>query len=159
VDTTQPMTVTTQFYTDNTGQNLVEIRRIYTQNGIEIQNSKVNVPGIPPLDSINEKFCNIEKQVFKDPNTFQKLGGLKRMSQSMQNGMVLVMSLWDDYEENMLWLDSQYPLNKPPSNPGVTRGPCSTTSGVPKYVESQYPNAYVKYSNIKFGDIGSTLKI
>lgn len=44
--------------------------------------------------------------------------------------MVLVMSLWDDYAEHMLWLDSNYPLNKNPAQPGVARGPCATTSGI-----------------------------
>lgn len=56
----------------------------------------------------------------------------------------------------MLWLDSSYPPTKPTSGPGVTRGPCAPTSGVPKDVESQNPNSSVTYSNIKYGDIGST---
>jgi len=34
-------------------------------------------------------------------------------------GMVLVMSLWDDNAVDMLWLDSNYPLNKDPNAPGT----------------------------------------
>ena len=34
------------------------------------------------------------------------------MGQAMKRGLVLVMSLWDDHEVNMLWLDSDYPLNR-----------------------------------------------
>lgn len=33
------------------------------------------------------------------------------MGKSMDNGMVLVMSIWDDHEANMLWLDSTYPTD------------------------------------------------
>jgi len=37
----------------------------------------------------------------------------------MENGMVLVMSLWDDHEAYMLWLDSDYPLDFPREKLGV----------------------------------------
>ena len=41
------------------------------------------------------------------------------MGDSMERGHVLVMSLWDDHDVNMLWLDSDYPLDKDPSEPGT----------------------------------------
>ena len=78
------------------------------------------------------------------------------MGESLDRGMVLVMSIWDDHEANMLWLDSQYPLDKSASNPGVTRGPCSRDSGKPQDVESKDANSSVKYFNVKVGPIGST---
>jgi len=56
------------------------------------------------------------------------------MGEAMNNGMVLVLSIWDDHAANMLWLDSTYPVDK--TGPGGPRGSCSTTSGVPKDVES-----------------------
>ena len=56
----------------------------------------------------------------------------------------------------MLWLDSDYPTTGDPSNPGISRGPCATTSGQPSQVESSAANAAVTFSNIKFGPIGST---
>lgn len=80
------------------------------------------------------------------------------MGESLKRGMVLVLSIWDDHEANMLWLDSDYPLNLDPSKPGVKRGPCSRDSGKPSDVESQFPTSTVKYSNIKFGTIGSTVQ-
>lgn len=80
------------------------------------------------------------------------------VAKGLQRGMVLVMSLWDDHYANMLWLDSNYPTDADPSKPGVARGDCATTSGEPSQVESQSPNAQVKYYNIKFGPIGSTFK-
>ncbi|KAG6838559.1 hypothetical protein C0991_000499, partial [Blastosporella zonata] len=73
-----------------------------------------------------------------------------------KNGMVLVLSIWDDYAVDMLWLDSTYPTTANATAPGVARGTCATTSGVPATVEANTPNASVTYSNIRFGDIGST---
>ncbi|KIM80652.1 glycoside hydrolase family 7 protein [Piloderma croceum F 1598] len=158
VDTSSKFTVVTQFITaDNTTTGtLTEIRRIYVQNGKVIQNSKVNIPKMTTYDSVTDVFCNDQKTTFGDPNSFEARGGLATMGQALSKGMVLVLSLWDDYADNMLWLDSDYPLNKSISTPGVARGTCATTSGVPSDVESQNPDSSVTFSNIKFGDIGST---
>merc|ERR1711913_94372 len=46
------------------------------------------------------------------------------------------MSMWDDHDANMLWLDSNFPLDKDPSEPGVNRGPCPEDSGVPADMEA-----------------------
>jgi cellulose 1,4-beta-cellobiosidase len=159
LDTKKKLTVVTQFITDSgtaTG-NLKEIRRLYVQNNVVIQNSKVNVPGMDAYDSITDDYCDAQKTVFGDTKQFQKQGGLARMGKAMANGMVLVMSVWDDHAVNMLWLDSvAYPTDADPSKPGIARGTCSTTSGAPTDVETNSPNASVTYSNIRFGDIGST---
>ncbi|KAJ2991251.1 hypothetical protein NUW54_g8246 [Trametes sanguinea] len=158
VNTNQKFTVVTQFHTNNnqTSGTLSEIRRLYVQNGKVIANSKTNIPGLGTFDSITDSFCNAQKQAFGDTNSFEKLGGLQQMGASFDKGMVLVMSIWDDHEAQMLWLDSDYPLDKDPSTPGVSRGPCPTSSGKPTDVESQSPDATVVFSNIKFGPIGST---
>jgi len=77
----------------------------------------------------------------------------------------------------MLWLDSSYPPEKA-GTPGGDRGDCAQSSGAPKDVESNIPNAYVSclpmprtttgvansfrsqviWSNIRFGPVGSTVK-
>ncbi|GLB38001.1 putative glycoside hydrolase family 7 [Lyophyllum shimeji] len=158
VDTSKKFTVVTQFLT-STGTasgTLSEIRRLYVQNGKVIQNSKVNVPGMTAYDSITSAFCSAAKTAFGDRDSFGEKGGMSNMSKAMANGMVLVLSIWDDHTANMLWLDSSYPTNGDPSKPGIKRGTCATSSGVPADVESQVPNSSVTYSNIKFGDIGST---
>jgi cellulose 1,4-beta-cellobiosidase len=80
---------------------------------------------------------------------------MKSMSDALGKGMVLVMSLWDDHYADMLWLDSTYPPEKA-GQPGSERGGCDAASGKPDTVESSQPNAQVTFSNIKFGDIGST---
>ncbi|KAG5635597.1 Exoglucanase 1 [Sphagnurus paluster] len=158
VDTSKKFTVVTQFITNtNTATGtLTEIRRLYVQNGVVIQNSKVNIPGITAGDSITGAFCDAQKSVFGDKTQFQAKGGLAAMGKAGGNGMVLVMSIWDDYDANMLWLDSSYPTTANPSTPGVKRGTCATTSGKPSDVESASPNSSVTFSNIRFGEIGST---
>lgn len=158
VDTRQKFTVVTQFLTaDNTTNgDLSEIRRLYVQNGRVIQNSKVNIPGMAAYDSITDDFCNAQKEVFGDTNSFENLGGLRQMGNAFETGMVLVMSVWDDHAVNMLWLDSDYPTDVPATNPGVARGNCPVSSGTPTDVENNSPGSTVVFSNIKFGDIGST---
>ncbi|PPR06726.1 hypothetical protein CVT26_001331 [Gymnopilus dilepis] len=159
VDTTKPFTVVTQFLTDDgtaTG-TLSEIRRIYVQNGKVIQNSHVNIPGLSSAyNSITTDFCNDQKAVFGDVTDFQDKGGLANMGKAFASGMVLVLSLWDDYAVNMLWLDSDYPTTSDPSTPGVARGTCPTDSGVPATIETSDASASVTYSNIRFGDLNST---
>jgi len=158
VDTKRPFTVVTQFVTSDGTANgdLSEIRRLYVQNGKVIQNSYTNFTGMGSYSSVSDKFCADQKNLFGDNNAFGKLGGVKRMGASLDKGMVLVLSLWDDHAAHMLWLDSNYPANATSSKPGIARGPCAITSGDPVEVESQYPNANVQFGNIRFGDIGST---
>merc|ERR1719238_2143025 len=76
------------------------------------------------------------------------------IDKALEAGVVLVMSLWDDHEANMLWLDSTYPVDS--TSPGSARGTCSTSSGVPKDVESSQADSKVTFSDIKYGPIGST---
>jgi len=155
VQTSRPFTVVTQFITSN-GQDsgdLTEIRRHYMQDGKVIPNSQTKIPGMKNLNSITTEFCATQKAAFGDPNDFQRKGGLQAMGRIFDQGMVLVMSIWDDYDAHMLWLDSDYPLTKSPSIPGVSRGPCDTSSGNPPIVERDHPNSSVKFSNIKIGVI------
>merc|ERR1712080_91814 len=158
VDTTKPMTVVTQFVTsDGTDSgDLVEIRRLFLQDGKIIEHPHTNVPGMGDFDSITQDFCDQAKVAFEDVDDYGEHGGMKGMGESLDRGMVLVMSMWDDHDANMLWLDSNYPLDKDPSKPGVNRGPCPEDSGVPEDMESNYPDATVKYFNVRYGEIGST---
>jgi cellulose 1,4-beta-cellobiosidase len=158
VDTTQKITVVTQFIT-STGTasgTLSEINRLYVQNGKVIQNSFATIPGLTTYNSVTTDFCTAQKNITGDTNSFQAHGGLPAMGTALGDGMVLVLSLWDDYAAEMLWLDSDYPTNASTTAPGVARGTCATTSGVPATIEVSDASAQVIYSNIKFGDIGST---
>ncbi|KAJ3129694.1 Exoglucanase 1 [Nowakowskiella sp. JEL0407] len=159
VDTTKPFTVVTQFLTaDGTDSGaLSEIRRLYVQNGKVIPNSMTTLPlSGGPYDSVSDKFCAAQKSLFQDQDIYTQYGGLKPMGDALTRGMVLVMSIWDDHEANMLWLDSSYPTDQDPTKPGIARGACPTDSGKPTDVETNQASSYVKFSNIKWGDIGST---
>jgi len=156
VDSSKPVTVVTQFHTsDGTDSGeLSEITRFYIQDGRKIANAKSDLDGVTPYDSITDANCQVQKDAFGEDNNFKSHGGMKAMSDSMERGMVLVMSIWDDNAANMLWLDSVYPPDA--TGAGAERGPCSPDSGVPADVEKANPDAFVQFSNIKFGEIGST---
>jgi cellulose 1,4-beta-cellobiosidase len=157
VDSSQPVQVVTQFITSDMSDtgDLVEIRRLYVQNGKVINNTVVSVNG-HSYDSVTDDFVKDEKIDFGDTPGFLPRGGLKAMGEAGERGMVLVMSLWADYAAHMLWLDSDFPTTEPATNPGVARGSCATTSGVPADLIKNHPDAYVKFSDVKFGYIGST---
>ncbi|KKK12991.1 hypothetical protein ARAM_000917 [Aspergillus rambellii] len=157
VDTNSPFTIVTQFITNDgtdTG-TLSEIKRFYVQDGTVIPNSESTWTGVSG-NSITTDYCETQKELFGDQDVFSVHGGLAGMGAAMDEGMVLVLSLWDDHAANMLWLDSTYPTGAPATQPGAARGTCSTGSGVPADVEASSPNAHVVYSNIKFGPLGST---
>jgi len=158
VDSSKPFTIVTQFVTsDGTDDgDLVEIRRHYVQDGKNIENSKASWPGLANMSSLTDATCKSTKQVFGDVDSFAKMGGMKTMGESLGRGMVLVLSVWDDLDDHMLWLDSNEPADQPASKPGVSRGPCSATSGNPPDVRSKYPGANVAFTNLKYGEIGST---
>jgi len=154
VDTTKPFTVVTQFVTEDgtDDSDIVEVKRFFVQNGRHIAHPESNVPGAKKqYDSITDEMCDDFKEVFGDQNDYKAKGGMRKMSDALGRGVVLVMSLWDDHADRLLWLDS-----KEGTGAGAERGPCPTSSGNPDDVERESPNAYVKYSNIKVGDIGST---
>lgn len=151
IDTTKPITVVTQFL--ESGGTLSSIRRFYIQNGVTYAQPNSDISGVTG-NEITSAFCTAQKAAFGDSTSFSDKGGLAQMSAALAGPMVLVMSLWDDYAVDMLWLDSTYPTNG--TSPGDFRGTCATTSGVPATVESQSPGAFVTYSNIKFGPINST---
>jgi cellulose 1,4-beta-cellobiosidase len=156
VDTSKKMTVVTQFI--GSGSSLTELKRFYVQGGKVIANPEPTIPGMTG-NSITQEWCNTQKKVFnEDIYPFNEYGGMASMGKGMAQGMVLVMSLWDDHYSNMLWLDSVYPTDRDPETPGAARGECDVTSGVPADVESSVPNAQVVFSNVKFGPIGSTFQ-
>jgi len=160
VDTSKPIQLVTQFHTtDGTDSGeLSRIERIYVQNGRVIANSQSLVPGVPG-NAVTDDFCRKQKSVFQDPNDFADNGGMAQMGRALKRGMVLALSLWDDDEVHMHWLDSIHiGPNKTESSAGVRRGPCAPEEGHPKNVRSKYPHATVKFSRISVGEIGSTFR-
>ncbi len=145
VNTLKPFTVATQFITtDGTDSgDLTAIRRYYIQDGKTIEGYTMTDANIAE-----------RKAKFSETNHFEKLGGMKGMGQSMDRGMVLALSLWDDSYVSMLWLDSTYPVGS--TAPGAVRGPCPTGNRDINYLRSTYPNSRVIYSKLTLSAIPSS---
>lgn len=77
-------------------------------------------------NSITQAWCENIRTVFDDYGSFVKKGGLPQMGRGLTD-MVLVLSVWNDFYSNMLWLDSNYPEDS--TKLGADRGSCPTTSG------------------------------
>lgn len=60
--------------------------------------------------------------------------------------VVLAMSIWNDAAQQMAWLDSG------------NNGPCQAGQGTPANIQSQHSDTHVVFSNIRWGEIGSTQK-
>ncbi|KAH7348657.1 glycoside hydrolase [Rhexocercosporidium sp. MPI-PUGE-AT-0058] len=157
IDTSKPVTVVTQFITTDgtTTGALSEIKRFYVQNGVTYAQPASDISGVTG-NSITDSFCTAQKTAFGDTDYFGTNGGMATMGNAFSKGMVLVMSIWDDYSANMLWLDGNFPADKDAATPGVARGACAATSGVPADVEASGRSSQVIFSNIKIGPIGST---
>ena len=157
VDTSKKITIITQFITSNnmTDDDLTDVRRLWVQDGVVYKNSNAKFTGLTG-NSLTDAFCDAEAKVFDYNNTFKAHGGMSEMGDAIGDGMVLSFALWLDSTAHMLWLDSNYPTDRDPTQPGVSSGPCATDSGVPADVLREQPYAAVTFSNIKIGDIGST---
>merc|ERR1712232_720313 len=105
-------------------------------------------------NSITTEFCQDWVDTTKDGTNFIQKGGFDAVDKALEQGVVLVMSLWDDHFANMLWLDSIYPTDS--TDPTNYRGSCSKSSGVAADVESQSASSHVIFSKIKAGKIGTT---
>merc|ERR1712048_1505941 len=138
INSQQPVTVTTQFITDDGTDNgqVTQVRQFYTQNGVTIEHPQYTVNG-NQHDRITDEYCADSVAQTQDGTNFLDKGGMKTISESLEQGVVLVMSLWDDHYANMLWLDSTYPVDS--SDPGAYRGSCSTDSGGPTPSPSPTP--------------------
>ncbi|EPE09822.1 endo- -beta-glucanase [Ophiostoma piceae UAMH 11346] len=170
VDTSRPFTVVTQFLAGHGNKTshgsfkprgnqehskpvLREIRRLYLQDGILISNVSTTAPYSnssaasrartskalsPDQIAISDEYCG--------SGVFEKLGGLRGMGEALQRGMVLVFSIWNDNGQYMSWLD------------GGNAGPCNATEGAPDEIFKNTPGTSVTWSNVRWGEIGSTFR-
>lgn len=132
VDTKKPFTVVTQFPAQN--GTLKSVVRKYIQNGKVIEDVKSEIP-------MDDAYCKAN-----GASTFMNNGAMKGMGGAMSRGMVLAMSIWWDESGFMKWLDSG------------NSGPCNATEGDPKNIVLVQPAPAVVFSQIKWGEIGSTFK-
>jgi len=157
IDSTKPVRVTTQFITDDgtDAGSIIEVRRTFRQGDAVVEIPSLDVGG-KQYSSVSPEYCESARDLFQDGTNFLEKGGFGAVDISFEKGMVLALSLWDDHYANMLWLDSCYPTDSDESVPGVCRGTCDEASGKPSDVEGTVPNAFVRYMNIRYGEIGST---
>ncbi|KAJ8114150.1 hypothetical protein OPT61_g3903 [Boeremia exigua] len=132
IDTKKPFTVVTQFPAKN--GVLQSVERKYVQNGIIFEDQPKNV-------TLNDETC-----AESGAEMFMKLGAMKGMGEALSRGMVLAMSVWWDEGGFMQWLD------------GGEAGPCNATEGSPENIVKVQPFPSTTFSNIKWGEIGSTFK-
>jgi len=160
VDSSKPVTVTTQFITDDGTDDgtIVEAKQFYTQNGKTIEHPMYTVNG-NKHNTITDDFCADWVADTKDGTNFLEKGGMGAVDTIFAKGGVLVMSFWDDHYANMLWLDAKYPVDADCETCiGCCRGSCPVTSGVPADVEKDVADATVKFSDIRYGKIGTTVE-
>ena len=85
---------------------MTEVKQFYTQNGRTIEHPKYSLNG-NQHNSISDKMCaDWVHETKDDTNSFAK-DGLQAVGDAFTAGVVLVVSLWDDHDANMLWLDSK----------------------------------------------------
>ncbi|KAI0974382.1 carbohydrate-binding module family 1 protein [Xylaria arbuscula] len=134
VDTTKPFTVVTQFITDDgtTTGTLTSINRKYLQDG------KLIASADPEGDVLTTDSCNAAD------SSAAEFGSLTTMGQALGRGMVLTFAIWNDAGQFMNWLDAD------------SNGPCNATEGNPTLIAENDPTTHVIFSNIRWGDIGST---
>merc|ERR1712185_774846 len=116
IDSTKPVTVTTQFITnDGTDHGkLTEVRQFYQQDGKIIEHPSYTVNG-KQHNTITDDFCADWVAVTQDGTNFLEKGGLDAVEKAID-------------------------------------------AGKPEDVEKDQADATVKFSDIKFGPIGSTTK-
>jgi len=163
IDTNKKLTQVTQFVTNDGSDSgdLVEIRRGWKQNGKVIVNTDAihlkDNNCIGQGNSLTDDLCKSQNELFGDYNHFAHHGAHKVMGESLKRGHVLAISLWDDVDVSMMWLDSWFPRDKDPEKPGISRGPCKGgDESTPTYVRKKFPDSKVKYTNFAVGCIGCT---
>jgi len=140
VDSQKPFRVVRRFMTDDHTEHgqLVEIRRLYMQDGKTIHNAEVTLRG-SKYDSISPAYCKAT-----NADSFAQHGGLEHIGGALRRGMVLVMGIWNEGSDNLNWLDAG------------DAGPCNRKEGSPAAIKSNYPGTSVTFRHVRWGDFGTT---
>ena len=145
VDSSQKMTVTTQFHAPS--GVLQSIVQLYTVNGNIVKKNEVALNSVGSFSNITDDYCTAENDAFAGLGTFAQHGGLTAMGASLDRGMAIVLSIWNA-SDSMVWLDGV-----DGSGAGSVRGPCTQDTSLDPTVAAA---ASVTYSSIKYGDLDTT---
>ncbi|KXX81013.1 Exoglucanase 1 [Madurella mycetomatis] len=153
VDTARKFTVVTRFTETN-------ITQFFIQDG-----QKIDVPvpvwdGLPKEAGLSADMCGKQLEVFIERDAFGMNGGWdQNLQQLLTQPMVLSTSINVDHYAWNIWLDSTFPLEAK-GELGFERGDCIPyENNDPFVVQNSYGNATVTWSNIRFGPIGTTVKV
>jgi len=137
LDSLKPFTLVTQFITeDGTDRGrLVQVSRFFLQEGRRYEAMS------PELGmSTSDEFCAEQLGAF---NQFTAKNGMYKLGEALDRGMVLALSIWEDPETQMRWLDSD------------GNGPCPNTLTNEEIREASAHSA-ATYANFRYGTLGST---
>jgi cellulose 1,4-beta-cellobiosidase len=148
VDTTKNYTIVTRFEDD-------QITQFFIQDGKKIEVPYPTTDDLPNKSGISADYCKAKQVLFNEHNRFDPSGGWTMHQQAIRQPMVLTMAITDDYWAHNLYLDSLFPLENE-GLPGSLHGPCAVDTSDPEYTSNNFGRATVKWSNIRFGPIGST---
>jgi len=146
VDTTKKFTIVTQFH--ESGGKLTGVSQHYVQNGKKIEHPNYLNLGNTETDD----FCATKAKAMNDRDSFKEKGGMAAVEASLKAGVTLVLSMWDDIDVHMNWLDSVMDGDDA-SVLGQKRGTCDPSAGDPVTLREKYPSSHVSYTNFKVGDI------
>jgi len=149
IDTTKPITVVTQFHDEN---EVLSVTQHYIQDGKKIEHP--DYLGKKHGNAESDDFCQARAKAMNDRDSFTEKGGMKNVRGALKRGVTLVLSMWDDIDVNMNWLDSVM-KGDDVSKPGNFRGPCKPELGKPETLRKNHPDSHVSYYNFKYGAIGS----
>jgi len=150
LDTTKPFTVVTQFHDTN---EELSVTQHYIQGGKKIEHP--NYLGKKLGNAEADDFCQARAKAMDDRDSFTEKGGMKNVRGALKRGVTLVLSMWDDIDVHMNWLDSVMDGDDV-SKPGNYRGPCKPEYGNPERLREKHPDSHVSFYNWKYGDIGTT---
>jgi len=146
LDTTKKFTIVTQFH--ESGGKLTGVSQHYVQDGKKIEHP--NYLGLGNTET--DDFCAQKAKAMGDRDSFAEKGGMAAVEASLKKGVVLVLSMWDDIDVHMNWLDSVMDGDDG-SVLGKKRGTCDPKDGDPVTLREKYPTSHVSYTNFKVNDI------
>ncbi|EGX46129.1 hypothetical protein TWF173_004783 [Orbilia oligospora] len=139
LNTLKPFTVVTQFES-NKRNKLISYHRFYIQNNKRIDPPNATKEHLPAVNHMDDAYC----ATTGGAERYLALGATEEMGDALTRGMVLAMSIWWDEGGHMQWLD------------GGNSGPCNPEEGAPSVIRANQFDTNVRFSKIKWGDIGST---
>jgi len=146
VDSNKKFTIVTQFH--ESGGKLTGVSQHYIQNGKKIEHPNYLHLGNTETDD----FCAKKAKAMNDRDSFKEFGGMAAVEASLKAGVTLVLSLWDDIDVHMNWLDSVMDGDDA-SVLGQKRGNCDPSKGDPETLREKHPTSHVSYTNFKVADI------